>query len=597
MDRASKLDGSIPVPALLYPDETLLADQDGVGLYDGQAKAPDHQLGSVHVTSHRLLYIDAIHPRRNSLEFMLFHIAQTEYYGGFLTSSAKITIIFQPSARTSSSVDQPVPHASNPVAPRSAPELPTTTTTTTAIRWECEICGFKNVSTGLTPSTICQLCGVPRTSALPASASTTTLGSDPVLMSTSSRAVTSGSVSSLSKSLPSSVISTPGRRLSPPPLPSTLSSTSPGTASEEDAQIACPACTFLNYPSLRNCEMCGTVLPKPPPSSSHHSRIDTPLKGRSAPSSRPVSPARESTGGGDILKISFRKGGDKQLYAALKTALEAKVWQAVEPAAPVRKNRTGIHGLVELRRNEVESTATSMQSALQDLEALMKQAKEMVALAESFNRSLKEHEAQREQLPEDAQFIIGSSMARLGLVSTVPSSFEDKGKSEAEWLDDLARELTTVLLGVNGDGGLMKHRGMIALDEVWGAWNRARGVALIPPATFMQVLPILATQTQRRVLTRAFHSNLKVVHTPWYSQKSFTSRLLTYLDATGPRKTGEIARQENLSVGLVQEMIFSAEQDGAVVRDEALHVVGDEMRETTWWRNLFEGYVWDGEEV
>ena len=243
--------------------------------------------------------------------------------------------------------------------------------------------------------------------------------------------------------------------------------------------------------------MCGTALPRP----TRHSLVGPP-KGKSAPSSRPASPVRESTGGSDILKVSFRRGGDKQLYAALKTALEAKVWHAVDPAAPIKKNRTGIRkqslheipshsrrvdGLVELRRNEVESTATNMQSALHDLEALMKQAKEMVALAESFNRSLKEHEAQRQQLPEDAQFIIGSSMARLGLVSTVPASFEDKGKSEAEWLEDLARELTSVLLGVNGDGGLMMHRGMIALDEVWGAWNRARGVgerALVSPVLF-----------------------------------------------------------------------------------------------------------------
>lgn len=45
----------------------------------------------------------------------------------------------------------------------------------------------------------------------------------------------------------------------------------------------------------------------------------------------------------------------------------------------------------------------------------MTQAREMVTLAESFNKSLKEHEATRQQLPEDAQFIIGSSMARLGL--------------------------------------------------------------------------------------------------------------------------------------------------------------------------------------
>jgi hypothetical protein len=29
------LDGSIAVAALLFPDEVLLAEQDGVGLYDG----------------------------------------------------------------------------------------------------------------------------------------------------------------------------------------------------------------------------------------------------------------------------------------------------------------------------------------------------------------------------------------------------------------------------------------------------------------------------------------------------------------------------------------------------------------------------------
>lgn len=29
------VDGTIPIPALLYDDEHLLASQDGVGLYDG----------------------------------------------------------------------------------------------------------------------------------------------------------------------------------------------------------------------------------------------------------------------------------------------------------------------------------------------------------------------------------------------------------------------------------------------------------------------------------------------------------------------------------------------------------------------------------
>jgi EAP30/Vps36 family len=106
----------------------------------------------------------------------------------------------------------------------------------------------------------------------------------------------------------------------------------------------------------------------------------------------------------------------------------------------------------------------------------MKQAGEMVALAESFNRSLMEHDAQRKALPEDAQFIIGSSMARLGLVGPTPAAATSENGKEEKWLADLTKELAAVLTGSSGNGGLMKARGMIALDEVWGAWNRARGV-------------------------------------------------------------------------------------------------------------------------
>lgn len=108
----------------------------------------------------------------------------------------------------------------------------------------------------------------------------------------------------------------------------------------------------------------------------------------------------------------------------------------------------------------------------------MKQAGEMVALAESFNRSLMEHDAQRQQLPEDAQFIIGSSMARLGLVAPTPATASAANAKEEKWVEDLAKELAVVLTGgpTGASGGLMHARGMIALDEVWGAWNRARGV-------------------------------------------------------------------------------------------------------------------------
>lgn len=50
---------------------------------------------------------------------------------------------------------------------------------------------------------------------------------------------------------------------------------------------------------------------------------------KSAPVSRPVSPAPQVHEGEDsrMLKLSFRKGGDKALYAVLKRSLLGKAWE------------------------------------------------------------------------------------------------------------------------------------------------------------------------------------------------------------------------------------------------------------------------------
>jgi ESCRT-II complex subunit VPS36 len=116
----------------------------------------------------------------------------------------------------------------------------------------------------------------------------------------------------------------------------------------------------------------------------------------------------------------------------------------------------------------------------------------------------------------------------------------------------------------------------------------------------MQVVPLLPLYTNPSIQMRSFHSSLKVLHTPWYSQKSFSSRLITYLEATGPKTTLDVARQEVLSVGLVLEMIGSAEKNGDIVRDDNADDDGKGGgggvggREVNWWPNYFKDYVWDG---
>ena len=78
--------------------------------------------------------------------------------------------------------------------------------------------------------------------------------------------------------------------------------------------------------------------------------------------------------------------------------------------------------------------------------------------------------------PEEATFI-RSSLAQLGLQMPNAPVTQDMVRDERGWLEELARELARVLEGTgSGKEGMMRARGVVGLDEVWGGWNRARGV-------------------------------------------------------------------------------------------------------------------------
>jgi ESCRT-II complex subunit VPS36 len=156
-----------------------------------------------------------------------------------------------------------------------------------------------------------------------------------------------------------------------------------------------------------------------------------------------------------------------------------------------------------------------MSDALKDLDALMVKAKDMVRLAADLNERLTASSttittnlatpiASSQSLasapaslspsptptlvpstePEEATFI-RSSLSQLGLqMSNAPVTL-DMIRDERKWIEELGRELAGVLQGRREDTqaglrndrmGIMRERGIIALDEVWGGWNRARGV-------------------------------------------------------------------------------------------------------------------------
>ena len=227
--------------------------------------------------------------------------------------------------------------------------------------------------------------------------------------------------------------------------------------------------------------------------------------------------------------------------------------------------------------------------------------------------------------PEEAKFI-RSSLAQLGLQLSNAPVTADMIQDERTWMEELARELARVIQGSGDDGseqrtgGIMKERGIIGLDEVWGGWNRARGVgecdmrhrdyieglmdlcdvvALIPPSTFLQVLQHLPLHTMPPIRSRVFKSGLQVLHTPAYTHAAFVARLSSYLTIFGLQTTSEIAREENITISLATEMILAVEVDGTVCRDDELSAIrgggsgsGSELR---WTLYGFAHYDWDGE--
>ncbi|KAF8630077.1 hypothetical protein AX17_005475 [Amanita inopinata Kibby_2008] len=562
------VDGTIPVQALLYDDEEYLASKDGVGIYDGQQKAADHQSGVIHISTHRLFYIDSHNELSHSFALDLSLVIQTNYYAGLFKSSPKVTLHLRPNPMPSGQDDIDAPDAFFE-------------------SWECQVCAYRNPP-GLSPNaaSICALCGVPRAS-VPASVTSAPLHH--------------------SASLPTSSIASP--------------------APSSPRLIACPACTFLNHPSRSSCEICLTALP----------RTMDQLTMKSAPTTRPISPTDNDPDSIQIIKLSFRKGGDKAIYAVMKRSLKGKAWQVrgatnnpsqrrqhVDANVTADRNtigKTGISGILQTVETSAQGEEDRLRDALIDLEALMTKAKDMVRLAAELNEKLTatsttmpsssngEVNATPSSMlalapstePEEATFI-RSSLSQLGLQMANAPVTLDMMKDERRWIEELARELAGVLQGgpgQEGKAGIMKDRGIVALDEVWGGWNRARGVALIPPSTFLLAIPLLPLFTNPTIHMRILDSGLTVLHIPPYTQAAFAARLASFLSLSGPQTTIDIAMEEGLSVSLAKEMVEAVESDGDVLRDDANAALvgggGVGGAQLKWWNNVFEGYVWDGQ--
>lgn len=114
------------------------------------------------------------------------------------------------------------------------------------------------------------------------------------------------------------------------------------------------------------------------------------------------------------------------------------------------------------------SQSATLADAFQDLDVFAIKARDTLEIARQFNAKLQTQSQNLE--PEEARLVRGSLMS-LGLNSTGAPTVNSGGEQE------LVQEVASVLQGSRrGANSLMKSRGIVGLDEVWGAWMRFRGV-------------------------------------------------------------------------------------------------------------------------
>ncbi|EPQ31013.1 uncharacterized protein PFL1_01202 [Pseudozyma flocculosa PF-1] len=655
MDRFQQIDATnSSIGALLLPDEEVLSLQAGIGLYDGREKSLDQASGTVYLTSHRLLYVDDLNPHRHSCALDLSLVKQTEYYAGFLKSSPKITLAFDPKVEAPEQTHhlvgsdrfthsprlspRPSSRSLRPEATVAAASSSTSrdwrtsaaaadfgaSAASTSSQWICNICGFSNTSGASVDAAkdTCQLCGVTRD---PTSKTATTLASRIADTNSGGRKSTSDRSAQIEETGVSALA---------------ISDDSGGSTAASGDGHACPTCTFLNHPSMVRCEMCGSLIGTEDVSDAASTSAATTKRGSlSAPAtparkssdtdatsissrmpSRSQTPKPKTEASNDSVKLSFRKGGDKAFYTALKGTLKSKAWLlAARRDAPIgsgvlsgastpsrsaaaavdldgrgtgaSKRKAGIDGILKVVDSSSRVQSDDMQGALKDLEALMAKAKQMVEFAEALNSKLTRQEQ-----------AAAAAAARSAVT-------EDMARDQAEYHMELARELGGLLLGSQGAPGLMgrgsvlaqgkareslarmpeTERGLLGLDEIWCVWNRARGIALVPPQALRSASLYLPDLTSPSIQLKTFDSGLAVLHTPRYSENAFAARLVGYLDAVedehrrrspatpgtaqewGPGlSTLEIAERENAPVLLVTELVEMVEiKSGLVVRDQA----------------------------
>lgn len=351
-------------------------------------------------------------------------------------------------------------------------------------------------------------------------------------------------------------------------------------ASQSDTDgFRCSRCTFMNHPSLSNCEICGARLVS--------ARLPPALATAASSTQGLQEPAPKLNGKTNVMlqntvKLSFRGNGDKLFFEQLKQTLAEKPWkQSAQKKAPEKSSvanndigmGSGLHGLEMVGKQTRQYNQQVLGSALEDLQSLMQSAKEVAKLAESYAKKLEAADLKSESkdLSQQARQALRQSSDALGLNSSIVT--KEMAQNDLVFHEELARQIAEYLVET---GILQKEGGAMTLFDVFAYYNRARGISLISPQDLISACNLLDKLKLPIQLRKFKTSGVMVLQEKYLSKSVIVRQILEWLNGLAEwQKECGVSVQDVSSkflwspVVAIEEMEM-AEEMGAICRDETM---------------------------
>lgn len=255
---------------------------------------------------------------------------------------------------------------------------------------------------------------------------------------------------------------------------------------------------------------------------------------------------------------------DEDFVRSLRETVSAKVWQtstinqstsATNTKAPRIKLRTGIVGIERNLQEKQKQTDDSIQLAFQDLNKLMKMAKEMVGLSAMISTKIRERQG---DISEDETVRFKSYLMSLGIDDPVT---RDGYQSNSEYYTNLSRQICQIMLDPITEAG-----GMMSLADVYCRVNRARGLELVSPEDLLNACKVMSGPMKMR----QFPSGAMVLQLESHDEEAVAVATAEVVEDKKSISVEELARLLSISMILAQERLLIAERAGNVCRDESM---------------------------